>query len=577
MLYGVLSITGVPTLSYRQLANGRPAQEEEHPYGIDESEAPLMAQVGVEPQVESPVSLEVLLLLHVPLPPVVLPLHNYTFYSYTEINVSAITHCVRLSSTFPITKTMAQAILYVSSTAPAKYPVIDKHYRWIPIHGPEPLTFARLSAIWHDHSPLAVYSSGDDNWGWSALCVTYQVRRRWVHLSSPVDPVDVTPTVFAAVLGRDLDLENPLLSVITTTFKSGDKILRPMRSLQSQAYTNWEWILWDDSPTGDDATYKRLLELQRSDLRIQVYRAPRPSTVIGCMKRRAAGLAQGSYIVEVDHDDDLHADLFRWIVDAGRRFPDAVFFYSDCAEMTEETYEPAGYGDFFAFGYSGHYNTWSDFHGRYVQASYAPAPNPKTLTHIVGVPNHVRVWRRDAYDRVGKHNPELSVADDYELMLRTWLEYPTGWCHIRACGYYQYRNRDGNFTFIRNSLIQHNVAHIHRHYTNRLPPPRSIDGTKPIWATDDADYPATHHVYDPAPYGKAMLIINPTDAATVLTALESADRVIVMGILPDGLSVAAKRRVDWWNLTRPHTTEDAIRFARKFIHRGPAETLIVSM
>jgi glycosyltransferase involved in cell wall biosynthesis len=485
---------------------------------------------------------------------------------------------VFLDANFPVIKAMAQTVLFVSATPPPTYPTIDKHYKWIPVHGPEPLTFTRLSTIWHDHNPLAVFSwTGDkvNPWDLSALRMTYQVRRRWVHLSDDLPTeVNVPPTVFGAALGRPLDAKYPLVSVISTTFKSGNKILRPFRSLQTQGYTNWEWILWDDSPADDHATYAKLLELQRTDLRIQVYRAPRPSTVIGCMKRRAAGLAQGEYLVELDHDDDLHSDLFQWIVDAGKRFPDAGFFYTDCAEMTEETYEPAGYGDFFAFGYSGHYNTWSDLHGQYVQAAYAPPPNPKTLSHIVGVPNHVRVWRRSYYDSIGKHNPDLSVADDYDLLLRTWT-YKGKWCHIRACGYYQYRNRDGNFTFIRNSLIQHNVAHIYRHYADQLPAPRSTDGSRPGWATDDHDYPAAHYEFDPAPYERAILLVDPTDATSITEALKIADRVIVMGTLPAGLSVEAKKRTDWWALTRDHTTADSVRFARKFIHRGPAERLIV--
>lgn len=467
-----------------------------------------------------------------------------------------------------------QAILFVSEKPPAEYPKIDAHYRWIPIHGPEPLTFARLSSIWVENNPLAVYTWGE--WDWSALCLSFMVRRRWVHLPQEIPvAVNVLTPVFTAVLGHPLDKDHPLISVITTTFRSGKKIFRPLRSLLSQGYTNWEWIIWDDSPADDTETYKQLLELQKQDLRIQVYRAPRPSTVIGCMKRRAAVMSSGEYIVEVDHDDDIHKDLFQWIVDAGRKYPDAGFFYTDCAELTEETYEPAGYGDFFAFGYSGHYNTWSDFHKQYVQSAYAPPPNPKTLSHIVGVPNHVRVWRRELYDRVGKHNSELSVADDYELMLRSWLGGK--WCHIRACGYYQYRNRDGNFTFIRNSLIQHNVANIYQHYAGRLPAPRPTDGQQPLWKSDVGDYPKLHYEYDPAPYDRGVLVIDPANAAAVQSALKTAGptgRVIVMGRLPDGLSVEEKRQIDWWELKSDHTVADSVRFARKFIHRGPSELIV---
>lgn len=467
---------------------------------------------------------------------------------------------------------MKQPVLFISQTPPAAYPSILSHYEWIPVHGPEPLTYERLSALWCQYQPLAVFTHG--KWDWSALCKTYKVRRRWVHLPDvlPADVV-VQTTVFAAVLGRDMDRNHPILSVITTTYKSGDKIQRPMRSLQWQTYADWEWIIWDDSPAGDDDTYNRLLELERSDLRIQVYRAPRPSGVIGRMKHRAAAFAQGDYIVELDHDDDIHPQLFQWIVDAGRKHPEADFFYTDCAELVEEIYTPAGYGDFFCFGYSAHYNTWSDLHGRYVWATYATPPNPKTLSHIVGVPNHVRVWRQEFYERIGKHNTELAVADDYELLLRSWIHGK--WCHIRACAYYQYRNRDGNFTFIRNALIQHNVYHIYVHYAGQLPAPRHTDGARPGWMFDGEDYPANHVTYDPAPYENSIVVVDPATSEPITRALASAgpnDRVIVMGdgieALIGGLDVSAKRRIDWWTITREHTVEDSVRYARKYIHRG---------
>ncbi len=37
------------------------------------------------------------------------------------------------------------------------------------------------------------------------------------------------------------------------------------------------------------------------------------------------------------------------------------------------------------------------------------------------MPNHVRAWRRDAYRRIGGHDAALPVADDYELLVRTFL------------------------------------------------------------------------------------------------------------------------------------------------------------
>jgi glycosyltransferase involved in cell wall biosynthesis len=506
-----------------------------------------------------------------------------------------------------------QHILFVSAEPPVDpLPTIDSHYAWVPVHGP--LSFARLSEIWHDTSPLAVYTWGPTSPQWAALSVTYEVRKRWVHLGTGPLPksLDVTATVFTSVLDTDRDLRDhqPLMSVITTTFRSGEKILRPFRSLQNQSFTNWEWIVWDDSPVGDDATYTRLLELQRQDLRIQVYRAPRPSGIIGQMKRRAAGLARGEYIVEVDHDDDLHPDLLRWIADAGKTHPDAGFFYTDCCELTEDTYESVSYGDHFGLGYSGHYRVWSPLHDRFVIAAAPSPPNPRTITHIVSVPNHVRAWRTSFYDRVGKHNPFLAVGDDYELLVRCYLQdknYGAAWCHIRACGYYQYRNRDGNFTFIRNSLIQHIVAHTRHFYKSQLPAPHPTSGHEPIWrdirpmdpanrvaaeqqrsgsaasdcavtdgsrVRDSTDpEPRTHVEYDPHPRPQTVVLLSAADLPAAAAA-HPETRLVVMDSLTDAQQAdlrgqpAVRDRLLWWSLSSTDPA-DRLRFARKILHWTP--------
>jgi SAM-dependent methyltransferase len=50
----------------------------------------------------------------------------------------------------------------------------------------------------------------------------------------------------------------------------------------------------------------------------------------------------------------------------------------------------------------------------------------------------VRVWSREAYEKVGGHNPDMSVADDHDLVCRTYLA-GFDFKHIGGCGYlYRY-------------------------------------------------------------------------------------------------------------------------------------------
>ena len=70
----------------------------------------------------------------------------------------------------------------------------------------------------------------------------------------------------------------------------------------------------------------------------------------------------------------------------------------------------------------------------------------------MGIPNHIRSWRRDTYFKVNGHNPHLHVCDDYELIIKTFLT--TKIAYIPKLGYIQYRNKDGNTTISRNKEIQ---------------------------------------------------------------------------------------------------------------------------
>ena len=64
----------------------------------------------------------------------------------------------------------------------------------------------------------------------------------------------------------------------------------------------------------------------------------------------------------------------------------------------------------------------------------------------------MRSWSRKAYYEAGGHNPELSVCDDHELMIKTYL---TGapFVHTGGCQYL-YRMFDHNTVIMRNKQIQ---------------------------------------------------------------------------------------------------------------------------
>jgi glycosyltransferase involved in cell wall biosynthesis len=441
-----------------------------------------------------------------------------------------------------------------------------------------------FSKFMHLHKPKGFYTIGPESiiqkeFSFLNEC-SYLVKRLWVHLENLDSFNETFPAnnLFTTIHKHLYAEQNPLLSVITSTFHSGDKILRPLRTLQAQSYTNWEWILWDDSK--DSKTYEDLLKIAEKDYRIHVFKAPQHSGYIGEMKRLAAGSAQGEWLIEVDHDDELHEDLFQWIVDASKAHPDVNFMYTDSAEVYENG-TCHFYGDNFAFGFGSNINCWKA--GRWYTQIVTQGQNPRTMSHIVGVPNHVRAWKTTFYDSIGKHNPLLSVGDDYELLVRSFLKGK--WLHIPLCGYFQYRNDNGNnFTFIRNALIQHNVYWTYEKYRieifkkfQQLQIP--LDSPLPFgscWYVDKDHFPRDKELYWlPKPFDvkTTISIILPTYdrpedvKAAVHSILEQTDTNWFLYIIGDNcptlvntidvltkeiLSNPSKRKylpqIHWWNL-----------------------------
>lgn len=342
---------------------------------------------------------------------------------------------------------MKLPVLFFSSEAPKleKYDV--KH-----VTPEESKTFDLYNTL-NTFKPVAIITIGKP---WQIYgkvgSLNYHWRRRWLHFDDIKDfkPSAIEGCYATSALDRNNHTQEwPYVSVITTAFHSGDKIYRPFKSLQKQSYTNWEWIIFDDSKT--DENWELLKKIKAQDYRIKLYRSDANSGFIGHVKRCASMLAVGKYLVELDHDDELHPDMLKWIVDGFRKFPEAKFLWSDCCELYEGTLENFNYGDHFAYGYGSNYRVK---HGeKYREVTVNPWPNAKSMRHIVGVPNHVRVWETEFYQQIGMHNPHLPVADDYELLVRTFLK--TKFIHVTELGYFQYRNQGGNnFTFLRNQLIQ---------------------------------------------------------------------------------------------------------------------------
>ena len=407
----------------------------------------------------------------------------------------------------------------------------------------------------------------------------HHLVRKWLHLNhiSEFDENMINQILFTIVKGHPFSKDNPLMSIITSTFHSGEKLMRPLKSLQAQTYGNWEWIIWDDSK--DNSMWPTLQDLAKSDHRIKVFKAREPSGYIGEMKRLACSVAEGDWFVEVDHDDEFDENLLKWIVQASQKHPDVDFIYTDSSEIYEESKQCHTYGDFFAFGYGAHVHEWNEQRLRWFAPAVTQGPNPRTLQHIVGVPNHVRAWKATLYNKIGKHKSLLPVSDDYELLLRTFLHGT--WLHIPVCAYIQYRNAHGNnFTFMRNELIQHASAWIWDKYKSDVNakfaelgiPLQHSAPYQPIWHLETELFPVLHKTWLPQPFNTetTISIICPTfnRADLLVRAIKSVcaqtDKDWMLFVVGDKCPTLEKTmnslanneeirphlfRIRWWNLS----------------------------
>lgn len=301
-------------------------------------------------------------------------------------------------------------------------------------------------------------------------------RKRWLHFNSPdelqpinlfycwlnrTDPLPenriIPPTRFTS--------DTPLVSVFTASYKSKEKIQRPYSSLLNQTYHNWEWVIVDDSGD-DDETYNQFL-LPLKDPRVRRYRQDCRNGYIGAIKRYAAGLCTGEILVEIDHDDELTSDCLEKIVRTFEQHPECGFVYGDCAEVYVGSQHAHWYGWDCGFGYSIYYRVWLHEMNRWQNVLKHTTINGDTIRHLVGLPNHPRAWTRDCYHLIGGHRDELLVADDYDILVRTFL--CTKFAAIPDLLYIQYRNENGdNSTFARNKQIQILVRELKNYYHQRI-------------------------------------------------------------------------------------------------------------
>ena len=244
-------------------------------------------------------------------------------------------------------------------------------------------------------------------------------------------------------------------SIITPEHNPNNPYLYELyESICSQTYTNWEWILFLNNGCKIENIHPHI----RLDHRVSITESHKYYENIGDIKHDAFFLGTGDILVELDHDDLLTPDCLIELFNAYQN-PEIGFVYSDNAvlHMTDQ---------FVPFDEQ---NGWTyklyNWKGKELISMNSFPPTSHSMSFIWFAPDHVRSWRSTVYYQLGGHNPELSVCDDHELMIRTYL---TTKMHHISKTLYIYRITGDNTWLQRNADIQTKTRELFNQYAQQL-------------------------------------------------------------------------------------------------------------
>jgi glycosyltransferase involved in cell wall biosynthesis len=287
--------------------------------------------------------------------------------------------------------------------------------------------------------------------------IANRMSNRWIHFKS-IDNIDdfnnKVNHCYMSIIVKNPELTRPIFSLFTTCYNSFEKIYRPYNSIMAQSFKDWEWVILDDSP--DDKHFDYLKNLFKDNKKIRLYKRSENNGSIGNVKNEVVSLCRGKYVLELDHDDDILPDILLDATNVFENDSDIGFIYMDFANVYEN-YDNFNYGNHFGLGYAGYYR--QKYNNKWLYVAVTPNINNITLSHIVAVPNHPRIWRRKTLLEIGNYNEYLPISDDYELLVRTAAN--TKIAKIHKLAYIQYmNNNNNNFSLIRNSEINRLRYHL---------------------------------------------------------------------------------------------------------------------
>ena len=248
-------------------------------------------------------------------------------------------------------------------------------------------------------------------------------------------------------------MQNFRFSLITPTH--GTPYLEELYdSILAQTYPEWEWVLLLNGSLDESGLSERI----KLDSRVNIVKDGSGNANVGYLKNVAFHIGTGDVLVEVDHDDILVPECLEELNIAYQN-PEIGFVYSDDATY-HMTGEFVPYSPYYGWTYDMY--DWRDTKIHHMHSFEATS---RSLSFIWYAPDHIRSWRADVYRAIGGHNTSLSILDDQELMIRTYLV--TKFYHIPKV-LYVYRITGDNTWLARNAAIQSGTIQLFAQYAQTL-------------------------------------------------------------------------------------------------------------
>jgi len=281
--------------------------------------------------------------------------------------------------------------------------------------------------------------------------IPHRFSGRWFHKTDISNIAEFNHNVNYCYVTNVINIREktrPVFSIFTTCFKSYDYIDTAYKSIKKQSLIDWEWVIMDDTP--EDEHFVFLKNKLSSDNRVRLYKRDKNSGSIGNVKNEVISLCRGKYILEMDHDDEI---LENCLLDSYNIFQsdeNIGFVYADTIGLYRNGSNHY-YGDFICKGYGGYY--MEKVRDKWVYVYNTPNINNITLSYLICLPNHPRIWKRSVLMELESYSEFLPICDDYEILLRTCCSKYKVVKNNKA-QYIQYMNDGGNnFSNIRNAEI----------------------------------------------------------------------------------------------------------------------------